>query len=111
VAEKDRKRRKQFLLHLLYEEYEVLCEKASDAKMTKSEFVRNVILYGAARGKRNFSTEDAVKICYELNRIGNNINQIAYQANRDSFVSRNDIDTLKDQYEKILDLFSSFAMT
>ena len=74
MGEKDRVRKREFLVHLLDEEFEVLSQKAQEAKMKKSEYIRNVILFGAANRQRTHSTEDAIKICYELNRIGNNIN-------------------------------------
>jgi len=110
MGEEHRKRERHFKLWLFDEEMEILNEKALAASMSKSEYVRNVILFGAARGKTNFSREDAKKIVYELNRIGNNINQIAYQANYNCAVSENNFFSLKNEFIKLLGEFETIAI-
>ena len=77
MANENRNRKNGFFVYMLDEEKQVLEKKAEKANMSKSEYIRNVILFGAARRATKFSTEDTREIIYELNRIGNNINQRA----------------------------------
>ena len=109
MSEYHRIRKKQFHLSLLEEEMQILSDKAKTAGMSKTEFLRNVILFGSARGRTNFTREDAKSLIYELNRIGNNINQIAYQANVNCAVNKNDFHALTDYYDKLLAQFSALA--
>jgi len=109
MAEHHRKRPRQFKVSLYEEELEVLERKAETASMTKTEYVRSVVLLGATRGRTNFSKEDAGKIRYELNRIGNNINQIAYQANLNCGVSKNDFYILREQFVKLVGEFDEIV--
>lgn len=109
MSEESRKRNRCFNVRLLEEELAILDAKADEAQMTKSEYIRNMILFGAAHERANFSKKDTKAMLYELNRIGNNINQIAYATNvtrvirEDDFVSLrfNFIDLL-GQYEKLI---------
>jgi len=109
MAEEHRKRKRQFKLSLYDEELEYLTQKAFDANMPKTEFVRKIILYGSATERTNFSKEDAKQICYELNRIGNNINQIAYQANARGDVDKNDFEVLRNEFQNLLVVFDDFV--
>jgi len=109
MPEKDRVRKRNFRVWLLEEEFDLLTEKAAEAKMTKTRYIRNVILFGAAREKSNFTKEDSDKILYELNRIGNNINQIAYQANSKCAVNENDFFMLREEYIKLLGAYEMIA--
>jgi len=88
---------------LLDEEYDLLKEKASKSNMSMSAYIRSIILFGGIEGSVvNFTKEDADKISYELNRIGNNINQIAYHVNAKATVNENDFEQLRDYFEKYL---------
>ena len=102
-------RKRRFNLCLLDEEMDILKIKAGKARMSMSEYLRNMILFGAAGGKAMFTSDDARRICYELNRIGNNINQVAYQANVNCAVSENDFNALRAQYVDLLSAFDSLS--
>ena len=48
------------------------------------------------------------ELIYEINRIGNNINQIAYNTNVKAFASNPDWKQLKEEYFKLLELIGKF---
>lgn len=100
-----RLRNRSFPFYLMDEEYEVLEIKAHNAGMSKAEFLRNMILYGAAHERTLFPKEQASSILYELNRIGNNINQIAYWANSVKGIDRERLDKLLIDYKDLLGIF------
>lgn len=102
----NRLRSRMFPLRLLDEEYEVLEIKAQEAGMTKVELLRNLILYGAAHKRTVFSDEEAKAMRYELNRIGNNINQIALWANTMKKGDRGQFERLFDEYRTLLSEFN-----
>lgn len=110
MSNEHRKRTKHFNLFLLDEEMEILNDKAAAANMSKTEYIRNVVLFGAARRRTNFASADADKISHELNRIGNNINQIAYQANSKCAVDENDFFWLREEFTHFLAAFERFVI-
>ena len=105
----NRRRTRQFSVYLLEEEMAILEAKIDEAEMTKSEYIRNMILFGAAHERTIFSKADAQRIIYELNRIGNNLNQIAYQANRRLGVDEQDFLSLYDNYMQLLSSYDNFV--
>ena len=82
----------------------ILEQKAKEAGMTKSEFIRRVIRHGAAHPKTNFSREDRSRLQHEIDRIGNNLNLIGYIASGQNNSSVDEVEVLKliDNYKKLL---------
>lgn len=76
-----RQRERRLNLYLFDEEYAILDAKADELQMSKSEYVRNIILFGTAFPKTVFNDEIGQKLIYEINRIGNNLNQITLKVN------------------------------
>jgi len=110
MANEHRKRKRKFSVYLDQHEFDLLEKKSIEAKTTKTNFVRNVILYGSARPETNFSDERARGLLYEINRIGNNINQIAYRVNSRGGVSEEEFYNLAAQYSELLGLYSELAL-
>jgi len=109
MAEKHRKRTRKLSLTLYDQEFDILEQKAFDANTNKTDFIRKILLYGSASERSNFSKEDTKQICYELNRIGNNINQLAYQANVRGNVNKNDFEVLRNEFQNLLAAFDDFV--
>lgn len=79
-----RYRRRDFHVMLFDEELEILEAKAASFSMNKAEYVRDLILKGEVsreRKSRLASDVEYRELLYEINRIGNNLNQIAYNSN------------------------------
>lgn len=108
MSEKHRKRQRVFQIHLLDEELDILSNKAEEAGMSRTEFIRNVILFGAARGKTNIDHQEVKTLAYEINRIGNNINQIAYQANLRCVVDEGMFLGLQNEFSNLLKVFEDY---
>ncbi|MDD3946214.1 MAG: plasmid mobilization relaxosome protein MobC [Clostridia bacterium] len=105
-----RHREYRLCLFLLEEEKVMLDKKADEAGMSKSELVRNLIMYGAAHERHKFSNEYAGKILYEINRIGNNLNQIAYVANSTKHFSRDEFDKMVKSYNDLLSYYTEYMV-
>lgn len=108
MGEEHRRRKRYFKVHLLEEELAILDAKADEAEMSKSEFIRNMILFGAAHERTTFSKADSEALIYELNRIGNNINQIAYRANANKAIDQRDFRNMYDTYMDLLSAYDRF---
>ncbi len=108
MSENNRPKERIVGVRLLPEEAEVLQAKAKEANMSKARFLKNVILQGSAYEKTNFTAEDAGKLQYEIDKIGNNINQIAVRANDSSNIEEIDFSRLKDNYKELLSAFYEF---
>lgn len=105
---KKRYRNNRFEIRLFDEEVEILENKAKIQGLSKTEYIRERILYSEIKdNKRNIlSDENFKKLLYEINRIGNNINQIAYNSNLIKSTGREEIKNLKEQYENLLQLYT-----
>jgi len=108
VNTKNRYRNNRFEIRLFDEEVEILENKAKAQGLSKTEYIREIILYSEVKeSKRNIlSDERFMKLLYEINRIGNNINQIAYNSNLRIASIRREIKELKFQYENLLQLYT-----
>lgn len=109
MAEENRKRKRYFKVHLLDEELAILDAKADELEMSKSEYIRNIIVFGTAYKRSIFSKEETKEFIYEINRIGNNLNQIAYRANANKTIDEIDFQNLYDNYIELLGQFDYFV--
>ena len=110
MSENNRPKEKIVGVRLLPEEAEVLQAKAEEANMSKARFLKNVILQGGAYEKTNFTAEDVGKLQYEIDKIGNNINQIAVRANGSSNIDEIEFFKLRDNYMELLSAFMILYM-
>ena len=91
---------------LLEEEAKILDEKAKEAGMSKSEFIRSIVLHGGAYPKTAFNDEDKHKLGYEINRIGNSLSQIEIMAHNSHEIDAEEFRLLMANYTKLLSAFS-----
>lgn len=99
----DRIRSESFMLMLLPEEKALLEKGAYELGYTKAEYLRNLIVYGGMFGRHwSMDKEQGKQLLYEVNRIGNNINQIAYIVNTQGHATRAEFDGLLSEYNKLL---------
>lgn len=111
MAEKDRVRTKQFRFTLLREENAMLTKNAFEYGLSKSKYLRKLILAESLAGKQwHMDGEQAKQLIYEVNRIGNNVNQIAYNTNVVRFSSNKDLGELQAKYFELMTLFFQFAL-
>ena len=67
-----------------------------------------MILFGAAHERTLFSKKDTESLLYEINRIGNNINQIAYRANANKTIDERDFQDMYNNYTELLSVYDKF---
>lgn len=105
MSEKHRIRTKKFSLYLLEEEYEYLRKGAFEYDLSLSDYLRQLILAKAIRGRHwTMDKEQGKEIIRELNNIGNTINVIAYQSYARSSVVPDDWMQIKTTYFELLTL-------
>ena len=81
-------------------------EKAMATGLATSAYIRTMALDGG-----NVDTtihEDRQKLMHELSAIGNNINQIARMANTNLFISKSDVQDVKEQLRQIQRLLMQY---
>ena len=83
VYENNRKRKVQVILRLTEAEHEQLCEWSAACRMSKSDYLRNLI-----QGFQPvaFPPIEYSEVLFELRRIGVNMNQIATKAHTLGFI-------------------------
>ena len=91
-------------------ESELLEQKIAKLGITKSEYIRNCILFGFPGRKTNFSDEEADRIAYEMNRIGNNVNQIARYVNKEHDAQQAEIEEVKNLVWNLHDVIMKLAL-
>lgn len=105
----NREREKHFQVRLTEEEFEMLENKAKGFGLTKTEYIRKLIVFGRVRPKSKLTDEQFREMLLEMNHIGTNINQIAYRVNAARNANKDDYMELKVAYHSLLDLFRSWA--
>ena len=81
-------------------------EKSMATGLSPSAYIRTMALDGG-----NVDTtihEDRQKLMHELSAIGNNINQIAQMANTNLFISKSDVQDVKEQLRQIQQLLLQY---
>lgn len=68
-------------------------------KMNMNDFIVETAVNGYTI---NIDYSQLKELCYEINRIGNNINQIAHKVNSTDIVYQTDIDEIRDDMKKIV---------
>ena len=81
-----RERNLEFHIRLNDIEYDKLEEMSLKTKMTKSDVIRNLILEKEIKEKPGYEFYEVMK---ELSKIGVNLNQIAYRANKNNVIDKN----------------------
>ena len=94
-----RERNLEFHIRLNDIEYDKLEEMSLKSNMTKSEVIRKLILEKEIKEKPGLEFYEVMK---ELSKIGVNLNQIAYRANK-----TNSID--KSYYKELADKWLEFS--
>lgn len=83
----------------------MLAKNAFEYGLSQSDYLRQLILSESIMGRHwTMDKEQGKQIIYELNRIGNNINQIAYNTNAKTFAANPDWAELKKNFLELLGL-------
>lgn len=80
-------------------------QKAAVAELDRSKYLRKISIEGFII-KRDFTQVE--QLVYEINKIGNNINQVARRANEIDFVNKGEIMYLKKQLDSIYNQIEKF---
>ena len=105
MAEKDRIRTEQFRFTLLPEESAMLTKNAFEHGLSKADYLRKMILLDSVlESFWTMDKEQGKELLYEVNRIGNNINQIAYNTNSQKYASGKDWEALEKSYYELLSI-------
>lgn len=107
----NRLRKNRLTIRLSDEELEVMKLKCEELSLSQSEYFRQIILFGQIVESKKLDKIEIDKIqnlMYELNRIGNNINQIAFKVNAKNDILSNDILEVKEQLNFISDFIEQY---
>lgn len=110
MDEHNRSKERVLSIRLLPEEAKILKAKAEKAHMSQATFLKNVIVSGGAYEKANFTKKDIDILHYEIDRIGNNLNQIAYLAHNSEMLDKSKFFQLYENYLAILSAFYDFIL-
>lgn len=90
MAEENRFRTREIRVKLSDEEYALIIQKSHEAEMSTSDAIRSLIVFGSINAKwldekskiiMNKANENMDRCIDEINKIGVNLNQIAYCTN------------------------------
>ena len=110
MANGNRIRTEKYLLTLLPEEKALLEKNAFELHLSKADYLRKIILYGSIVGQQPvIDKATGEKLLYEVNRIGNNINQIAYNTNAKRYATGIDWREIKNNAFDILVLLGALV--
>lgn len=97
--EQYRLRDKQLNIRVTEYEYQLILERM---KQSGSASLREFVVDSATNGFLiNVDYSDIKELAYEINRIGNNINQIAHKINSEGSIYKTEIEEVQDNVDKI----------
>ncbi|WP_312025557.1 MobC family plasmid mobilization relaxosome protein [Listeria booriae] len=97
-----RKRNMELKFRVTEEEKAFIELKMKEAGITNREaYLRKMAIDGAIVVSNHMETK---RLILELNKIGNNINQMTHVANRNKHISQEDIETIKELMQNIWQL-------
>ena len=109
MSEKERMRKEQLRVWLLEEEKQMLLKGAEECGLSQADYIRQLIMAAGITGRHwTMDKEQGMQIIYEINKIGTNINQIAYNTNAKTFAAHADWEELRENYFKLLRLIGRF---
>ena len=111
MSEAGRLRNRKLTIHLFDEELQLLEKKCQELGISKSEYIRNMILFGNPERNTNFSEEEAQRLIFEVGKIGNNINQIARYVNMQKSVDGVDMKNLVEEFGELQALIAEVCLT
>ncbi|MCJ8010140.1 MobC family plasmid mobilization relaxosome protein [Paenibacillus sp. KQZ6P-2] len=102
---KKRYRNKEIKFFVTEEELEFIDNKAKAAELNRSLYIRKMAIEGYII-KQDFTYVE--ELVYEVNKIGNNINQIAFRANSMDYLSVEDLIYLRKKLDEIYSRIEQF---
>lgn len=114
MAEENRFRTNCIRVKLSDEEYNTIWQKSLASNLTVSDAIRSLIVFGCIKpdglDEKSQALVDRLnelieKTVYEINRIGNNINQIAYNTNRTYHTELVDLEMSMDNLTRAYGIF------
>lgn len=96
--EKNRKKKIRHTIRTTPEEEKAIEKRRARTNLNFNEFMVHMAILGIYV-KQDF--ESIRELSNELNKIGVNINQIAHKANENNYVTKDDINYLKNEIEKM----------
>lgn len=97
------KKTERLLLRLTPTEKRIVTYHANLMNVSVNEYIELTI-----RRKRIVICEDIPQLISQIQRIGNNINQIAAIANTNQYISVNNVEAVKEKMEELRKLLNSF---
>lgn len=106
MAKSNRYRKDHIKLYVTENEKKDIVQRASLCEMSNSDYSRKMALTGIIV---NYNFEKLQEYIYEINKIGVNINQIAKNTNEENEVTRKDVEHLKIEMIKLIEVVSESA--
>lgn len=98
-----------FSMRMREHEVALLEAKKDEADMTKSEYLRNIILFAPACERPRFSSDFAEEMRKKMNAIGGVVNEIARATNGRQKITPTDMNVLKDEFIRLFTLYDEFV--
>ena len=109
LRNKNKKKEKtQVTTYLDETELEILDKRVSADKSNRSDFIKKIILEKTAKPIININFDSLDNVAYEINKIGVNINQIAYRVNKEHQLYKSDMKYIKEQQEHIENILCDY---
>lgn len=102
----NKKRTKQVVLRLSEIEFAILQDKVKESGQSQQEYLRKAAL------KKKIQNNQVIKDLYiELQRQGNNINQIAKKLNSSSFVDYRELKIMMEEWRNTWQSLKQYLLT
>lgn len=105
----NRSRTVNFSMRVREEDEVLLDAKKDDFSMSRSEYLRNLILFAPAKERAYYSCEFAENLYKRLHMIGNALNEIAHTVNGRHDVRKEELEEMKCYLFELLAVYDEFV--
>jgi len=109
MSEKHRIRTDKFAISLLPEESEILAHNAKMFGLSRTEYIRRLILFGGISGQPILDRECGIKLVKELSQISTSIKLISYCTPEKLLSQHPEWLELEANYVKLLEIIGQLA--
>ena len=109
MAEKNRIRTDRFSLTLLPEEKEILARNAEKFGLSRTEYIRRLVVFGEITGHPLLDPETGKELIQKLNRISESIKTISYNTSPELMAQHPEWSQMEKDYMEVLDMIGQLT--
>lgn|GEM_PF-1027871 len=108
IMQKNRIRTCNFSMRLSELDAAVLDAKKDEYNMSRSEYLRNLILFAPTCERPRYSSDYVDALVRDIDRVGRQLNEVAHNVNSRKTITEADVKILTEQFIELLAVYDTY---